>query len=309
MGSRRMEQPGIMCTFWFSLQGKLRVRGRIRELCVQPNSKAFGVWPDLQNLIVRLYCVLQYLRDLQSASRGSLLGAWLLQTFPPSTCTASMLTVQCPLSPHSPVMSLTCLIIPRETQREAELPGAVLRHFFPPGVGINSCFPSKDLAEMGVCSSYLPSVFSSKVPWGNSNHFSFSLLVISFELCCSGWQCCFFPYRSIVDVFGFCFFFLTILNFLAQLSHSSLEISSEFGSGCDWIDLCCCQYFFRGQGEREKEKNEGKRWIYSTPDVREMNIKVQMPYSQTNCSNVCKWVTSLCEYGRKKRKSKGKMLK
>lgn len=105
-----------MCTFRFSLQGKLRVRGGIRELCVQPNSKAFGVWPDLQNLIVRLYCVLQYLRDLKNGSCGSLLGAWLLQTFPPDTC-----TIKCPVSPHSPVVSLTCLVIPRETQREAEL--------------------------------------------------------------------------------------------------------------------------------------------------------------------------------------------
>lgn len=49
-------------------------------------------------------------------------------------------------------------------------------------------------------------------------------------------------------------FFSTTLTFWSSLSHSSLEISSEFGSECDRIDLCYCQYFFGGEGEREKEK-------------------------------------------------------
>lgn len=96
--------------------------GEESELCVQPTSKVFGVWPDLQNLIVCLHCVLQYLGDLRSGSPMSLLGAWLLQTFPLNECTAFMLTVQRPVSPHSLAWwSFTCLVVQRQTWREAEL--------------------------------------------------------------------------------------------------------------------------------------------------------------------------------------------
>lgn len=187
--------------------------------------------------------MLQYLGDLQSGSRGSLSGARLLQTFPLNTCPASMLTVQRPVSPHSLVWwSLTCLVIPRETQREAVFLSwsawSCSEACFSLGCWHQLLLPQQKRSRSGWELITPASVFSSKVPWGNFNHFSCSLLVFSFESCCSGWQCCFFPTEA-----PLIFFFPTTLNFL---SHSRLEISSEFGSECDWINLCYCQHFFRG---------------------------------------------------------------
>lgn len=51
-------------------------------------------------------------------------------------------------------------------------------------------------------------------------------------------------------------FFHHSLTFWSSLTHSGLEISRKFGSECDRIDLCYCQYFFGGEGKREKGKNK-----------------------------------------------------
>lgn len=88
--------PGLLICRGF---GKAESQGKNQGTLYSANFKTFGGWPALENLIVHLHCVLQYLGDLQSGSHMSLLGAELLQTSPLSKHTASIFTVQCPVPP------------------------------------------------------------------------------------------------------------------------------------------------------------------------------------------------------------------